>query len=174
MKIDELLTTYWSQMILLLSFVGYFGKRLFDNKSKKREINHNLFQQNRIDSLSKFFKAYSKTEQMWTSIAIWDILDHKLSTKELDNIVFPLLNELKASVMELQIYFKGKEHKHFEEIIENIILINGKLGEVYFDFNPDKNIITNSNNFQYFRDDKLKENEKILKKISLMIQKTFK
>jgi hypothetical protein len=174
MNITELFTTYWSQLTLILLGIGYFIKRVFDNISNKREINHNLFQQNRIDSLNRFFKAYSKTEQMWTSIAIWDILDHKLSAKELDNIVFPLLNELKASVMELQIYFKDKDHKHFEDIVQNIILIKGKLGEVYFDFNPDRNIITNSNNFQYFRDDKLKENEKILKNISQMIQKTFK
>ena len=69
---------------------------------------------------------------MWTSIAIWDILDHILSAKELDNIVYPLLNELKSSVMELQIYFKTSNFKHFEEIMENMILIKRKLGEVYF------------------------------------------
>lgn len=174
MKITELLTTYWSQLTLMLFGIGYFVKRLLDNISNKRRINHNLFQQNRIDSLNRFFKSYSKTEQMWTSIAIWDILGNKLSAKELDNIVFPLMNELKASVMELQIYFKDKDHENFQSVLKNMKLINGKLGEVYFDFNPDRNIISNSNKFQYFRDDKLKENEKILKKISLMIQKTFK
>ena len=174
MKISELFTTYWSQFTLILLGIGYFVKRLFDNISNKREINHNLFQQNRIDSLNRFFKAYSKTKQMWTSIAIWDVLDHKLSAKELDNIVFPLLNDLEASVMELQIYLKEKDHRSFEDIVENIILIKAKLGEVYFDFNPDRNIITNSNNFQHFRDEKLKDNEQILKKISQMIQKTFK
>lgn len=132
MKITDLFTIYWSQLTLILIGIGYFVKRVFDNISSVRVINHNLFQQNRIDSLNRFFKAYSKTEQMWTSIAIWDILDHILSAKELDNIVYPLLNELKSSVMELQIYFKTSNFKHFEEIMENMILIKRKLGEVYF------------------------------------------
>ena len=45
MNIADLFTTYWSQMTLILLGVGYFFKRWFDNKSKKIEINHSIYQQ---------------------------------------------------------------------------------------------------------------------------------
>ncbi len=64
MKIEELFTTYWSQVTLLIIGIGYFIKRIFDQKSKKLEINHSLFQQNRINAVSKFLSTYAKTELM--------------------------------------------------------------------------------------------------------------
>jgi len=41
--IKEILTTYWSQTLLLLLGIGYLVKRGLDFRSKKKEINHSLF-----------------------------------------------------------------------------------------------------------------------------------
>ena len=174
MIIDEIFTKYWNQITIFLFAIGYFVKLVFDNLKNKREINHNLFQQNRLNSLNRFFKSYSGVEQMLISMPIFDILDRKISAKQLDTIVFPPLNDLKASVVELQIYFKPEDHLLFKEILNNIILVKDKIGELYLRLNRYNNDIAESNTYQYIRIDKLKENEKLLDKISFMIQETFK
>lgn len=173
MKIEELLTTYWSQIILLLSFVGYFGKRIFDNKSKKREINHTLFQQYRLKSVNDFFTSYAKTERMWQDLSIYSILEYKIGTKEMDNIIFEPINELRKNILELQIYFPEKEHKIFEKILDNILSINGKLSSIYFNYDKEISPIVKSNDFGFFRDEKLKENNELFKEVSKIIKRTF-
>jgi len=105
MKIEELLTTYWSQVIVLLAFIGYFGKRFFDDKSKKREINHTLFQEHRIKSINDFYSFYAINKQMWYELPIHGVMKHQIEPKELDNLIFPSLNDLRKSVIKLQIYF---------------------------------------------------------------------
>ncbi len=173
MTITDLLTTYWSQLTLLLLGTGYFIKRLFDLKSRKKEINHSLFQQNRINSLNSFFSVYAKTELIWTDLAIYEILKHEISAKELDNLVGPTINDLKMNILQLQIYFEYKDYKHFTDIYDNILEIKGKLGELYFDFVEDTNITSKSNEYQFFYKEKLKDNNKILLQISLITRRIF-
>jgi hypothetical protein len=60
----------------------------------KNEINHFLFQQNRLLALNRFFENYAKTELMWTQIAIYGILSNKLLPKEIYKLIFPRLNDL--------------------------------------------------------------------------------
>lgn len=172
-SIEDILTKYWSQLTLVLLGIGYLLKRILDLRTKKYEINHSLFQQKRLETVNTFFSSYAKTEAMWTSIAIWDILKHKITAKELDQIVFPHINELKRNILELQIYLSSDDHKLFTQIMDNVYEINRKLSSVYFDYNPDKNVISQSNGFQSFRDKKLKENETIFKQISENLKRTF-
>jgi hypothetical protein len=73
MELKDIFTTYWSQVTLILLAVGYLIKRGLDIKSKKTEINHSLFQQNRISSVKTFFSKYAKTELMWNQLAIYEI-----------------------------------------------------------------------------------------------------
>lgn len=173
MSLQEILTTYWNQTLIFLAVISYFGKRIFDLISKKREINHSIFQQRRLDSINSFFSIYAKTEQIWTDIGIYEILRHEINAKQLDEIVYPTFNELKRNVLELQIYFNKNEHENFVKILKNIILIKSKLGEVYFDYDANKTITQKSNNFQFYRDDKLQENEVIFKKVTESLKKTF-
>jgi len=95
--IEKLLTTYWGQTTLILLAIAYFIKRIFDNKSKKIEINHSLFQQKRLKVLNDFYSNYAKTEFLWDHLAIYDILSNKLVAKEIDNIIWPILNDLKKN-----------------------------------------------------------------------------
>ena len=173
MEIQELLTTYWSQFTLLLLGVGYFIKRIFDNISNKREINHNLFQQHRLNTINKFFTSYAKTERMWNDLSVIPIFEYKISTKEMDKIIFPSIDQLRMNILELQIYFPEKEHKIFKDILKNVLKINGKLNSIYFNYDKETTVTVKSNNFSFVRDSKLEENEKLLEKLSEIIRKTF-
>ena len=173
MTIEQLFTTYWSQLTLILLGIGYFIKRILDSISKKREINHSLFQQKRLESVNSFFSIYAKTERMWVHIRIHEIVQNKISPTDLDEIIFPLVNELKRNLLELQIYFNDRDHARFKNIYDNINLINSKLIDVYFDFDQNKTNTQKSNSFQFYRDDLLEKNEIILKHITLNLKKTF-
>ena len=170
----EIFTTYWSQATLILVGIGYFIKRLLDNASKKSEINHTLFQQKRLESVNNFFTTCARTEQMWISIALWDILENKVLAKDIDEMIYPHLNELKRNVLELQIYFQEKDHKPFAGILENAYAINRKLSNVFFDIRADRTLIQRSNEFQSYRDQKFLENEKIFDRITENLRRAFK
>ena len=173
MTIEQLFTTYWSQLTLILLGIGYFIKRILDNISKKREINHSLFQQKRLESVNSFYSIYAKSERMWVHIRIHEIVQNKISPTDLDETIFPLLNDLKRNLLELQIYFDDVEHARFKNIYDNLNLINRKLSDIYFDFDQNKTNTQKSNSFQFYRDDVLEKNELILKKISTNLKKTF-
>ncbi len=173
MTIKDMLTTYWSQITLILFGIGFLIKSSIDLSSKKTEINHSLFQQKKLESINSFFSNYASTAQMWKDIPIYKILERKMTAKEIDNYIFPLMNELRRNVVELKIYFKENEHKNFVSILENMHDIKGKLHEEYFHFGDNKTIIEKSNDFQCFRDEKLKENENIFKKITTKLQRDF-
>jgi len=178
MTFKELLTTYWSQFTLILIAIGslifYFIKRYFDNSSKKIEINHSLFQQNRLNAVNEFYKNYSKAELLWKQIAIWDILSHQIKPKEIDEIVVPVLNDLKKSLFELKIYFDKNEHNHFESLVNGIYAINKKMSELYFDYDKDKKDVHKVNEFDFTRDDILEKNNKTIDKLSSIIRDTYK
>jgi len=174
MRIEEMVTKYWSQITLLLLGIGYFVRSILDLVFKKREINHTLFQNRRLESVSHFYSLYAKTEQMWKGISIYEILNRKITPKEIDNIVFPSIDELQRTVLELEIYFDEKQYNHFEDILNNVQMINKRLSQLYW--NDDENVTTinKANDFEFFRDKKLLENKPILKQISIILKESFK
>ena len=174
MELKDLFTTYWSQVTLLLIGISYFIKRGLDIKSKKIEINHSLYQQNRLSAINRFFENYAKAELMWNQIAIYDILSRKLSPKEIDQLIFPILNELKKNILELMIYFNESDYKNFKLLVANVESINDKLSELYFDYNPDINDTIKSNEFQLIKMTAYQKNNKILPIISNVIKETFR
>ena|SRR5690554_5340133 len=173
-SIEELLTTYWSQITLILAILGYFFKRIFDAISKKREINHNLFQVKKLEAVNKFFAVYSEVEEMWTEISYWDIMENKLTAKEIDNLIFPSLRKMRKCNLELHIYFDQKQMTYFNGVYKNMLSINGALSKEYFDFNSEKNIITKTNNFLEIKDNEFKKNETLMNKIYEIVKQSFK
>jgi len=174
MRIEELITKYWSQITLLLLGIGYFIRSILDLVFKKREINHTLFQKRRLESVCIFYSLYAKTEQMWKGISIYEILNRKITPKEIDNIVFPLIDELQRTVLELEIYFDEKQYNHFKEILNNAQMINKKLSQLYWDDNENITTINKASDFEFFRDKKLSENKPIFKTISIILKESFK
>ena len=174
MTIEQLFTIYWSQVTLLLLAVGYFIKRIFDNISKRQEINHSLFQQKKLEAVNSFFKTYAKAQQMWLHIRIYQILRNEFSAVEIDEMIFPTLNELNKNLLELQIYFDEKQHNKFKMIFENISLINAKLSKLYFDVNPNMTNTQKSNEFYFYREELLEKNEMHLAEITAYLRKSFR
>jgi hypothetical protein len=173
MLIKELFTTYWSQVTLILLALGYVIKRILDSKSKKIEINHSLFQQNRITTVNRYFAKYAAVELMWNHIDIFEILTHKLDAKEIDDIIFPPINDLKGILLELRIYFDKDDYKLFEDLTNRLISINGKLKNLYFNSIPN-NIVLENNEFDFFKTDVLKKNNELMNQLCQRIRETFK
>jgi hypothetical protein len=179
MECKELLTTYWSQLTLIFVGIGslifYFTKRYFDNKSKKIEINHSLYQQNRLKSINRFFGNYAKAERMWSQIALYDILSRKLAPKEIDKIISPVLNELKKNLLELRIYFTETDYKIFNLLVDNVFAINNKLTQLYLlEYDRTITFADKSGDYDLFRLKTYRENEDLLLKLSEIIRETYK
>jgi len=174
MTLKDLLTTYWSQVTLILLAFSYLIKRILDIKSKKTEVNHSLFQQNRIMAVKTFFSRYAKAELMWHQLAIFDVLNHKLTTKEMDQIIFLQLNELQETLFELKIYFDDDCHKYFEQLTKGIRAINDKLIDLYFNSNPEINTTNKANDYYFFKEEILNKNREIMDALCLKIKDIFK
>lgn len=174
MTLKELLTTYWSQVTLLLLALGYLTKRLLDLKSKKTEINHSLLQQNRLIAIKSYFSSYSKVELMWHQIAIYEIFDKKLSAKEIDNLIFPYLNTLQEITLELKIYFKEDIHRYFEQLTSAMLSINSELQRLCSTLSLEESNVVNVNDYNYFKDEIIKSNKVIMDELCLRVKDLYK
>lgn len=163
-----------SQIPLYLLAISYFVKRFFDLKSKKVEVNHSLFQQNKITAVNKFFQCHAQVELMWNQFQIWNMLSNKLSATEIDRFVWPPLNALKQSVSELQIYFHPEIHSLFNIILNNFLSLNGSLHKIFYYPKPDETIIHRGNAFEAEKSKILEENNKLLFEISNLVRSSFK
>ena len=174
MTVKDLLTTYWSQVTLILLAIGYLLKRLLDIKSKKTEINHSLFQQNRIIAVKSYFSIYAKTELMWQQLSIYEILEHKLPAKEIDKIIFPSLNALQEITLELKLYFEEDYQKYFEQLTFGIKSINGKLLGLYSSLNLEKNTTEKVNDYDSFKENIFIKNKDLMDELCLKIKDLYK
>ena len=107
--LELLLGKYWAQTAfvlgLLCGVLSYFIKRLFDFKSKKREINHTQFLNHRINAVNGFIVSYTKISREWDNLPIYDILMHKLTAGKIDNIMKTPKTEMKLSTESLVPYY---------------------------------------------------------------------
>jgi len=159
---------------MILFGLGYLIKKWLDTKTKKTEINHNLFQQKKLDSTNLFFANYATVVQTWKDISINEILERKYSVEEFDHYIFPKVNELRRNVFELQIYYIEKEHDDFQLILRNMEKIFKCLYEQYYNYDKKVSIITKVNRFQFALDKILEENASIYIKIIKHIKVSFK
>ena len=104
MKLQELLTTYWSQILLAVSIVGYFVQKIHELRLKNVETRHSLFQQNKINAIVKFISCYAKVEQIWQHIPYINIIENKYTAKQIDEMIWPQMNDLQSSQNELIIF----------------------------------------------------------------------
>jgi hypothetical protein len=90
-----------------------------------------------------------------------------------DIIIFPQLNELQETLLELKIYFDDDYHKSFEQLTKGFQSINEKLMNLYFNSIPDLNLVKAGNDFNRFKDEVLNKNEVIMNELCLKIRATF-
>lgn len=178
MTLKEILTTYWSQFTLLLLGLGYLIKYILDLVFKKREINFTILQNRKLDSINKFFSRYAKVESMWLDLAVYPILRGEVKAEEIDIIIFSSINDFKSSVFEVKIYTKNEENEKYDQLYENMMLINKKLNSLYKEttfsgIKPTK-VSDEVNEFSEFRDNILKKNLIIIGDICKDLKKTYK
>jgi len=171
--LKEIFTTYWSQVTLVILGISYLFKIWIDYKYKKTEINHNLFQQKKLESLNNYFLIYSKAFQMWYDFPIYSVASGKLNANELDKMIFTLLNEMKRNVLELKIYFDEKDYKHFEYILTSFYNLNSKVKNVFLNSNAE-NINDLVYEFEKYKDEVFEQNEKTITIITEKIKKHYK
>lgn len=173
MSLKELLTDYWSQLTFLLLGIGIIIKIILDFISKKKEINHSIFQEKKLQAVNNFFRHYSKIEQHWIELPIYEIIRHEIKPKQLDDIEVPLISNLKQSILELQIYFKESEHNKFREVLENTFEVKRTLSDVYLNYSPSEKSIERSNNFLFKRDQISVKNHELIKEITRSVRNGF-
>lgn len=172
MRITDLLTTYWSQLTMVLFGFGYVVKNILETISKKREINHSLFQQNKIDAIRKYLSQYAKVELMWIQLPIYNIFKHEYSAKNIDEMIFPKLNILSELQFEINLYLENEEAKYFEIITENSFEINRKL-LILYSF-PEKGYSSCVDEYNEYRNKILATNKSHIKECCAIVRKKFK
>lgn len=145
--LKQLFTTYWAQFTLLLACIGFVVSKGYEYKTKKLEINHSLFQQNRLDAVSRFLKSLSKLDILFHNIPLYPIVTYELKPKEIDDMLLPAINDLKATTTELRLYFDEKIHTQFLQIASNTLNLNDVLLRLYFRPDPNMNYVERANVF---------------------------
>lgn len=123
-KIQDLLTTYWSQVLILIGVVSYFGKRNFDLISKKKESVHSVLQQNRTAAIKMYFSAFAKVELVYNNFNGYDWINCKRNCGEFNSTVKSELNELRSVQLELQLYLTAKEWGYLQAINTTVNVMN--------------------------------------------------
>jgi hypothetical protein len=177
MTVKDLLTIYWSQVTLILLAIGFLIKRLLDIKSKKTEINHSLFQQNRLIAVKNYFSIYAKTELMWQQLSIYEILEHKFPAKEIDKMIFPSLNALQEITYELKLYFEEDCQKYFDKLTNGVQSINGRLIQLYSNLNVNVTSMTTTQkviDYDGFKENVFTGNKVLMNELCMKIKDLYK
>lgn len=170
--IEKLLTLYWPQTTLVLLAIGYFIKRVLDNKSKKIEINYTIFQQKRLEALQNFISAYSSAEQMWREINLDEVATKTITAEKLDEILELPMKKMKNSVFELQVYLDNEDYILFEKILSNTTSYRTAL--TYLFFYSDKSAFELLSTFKTNSSHFLEDNRVLIKQVNNIVKKTFK
>jgi hypothetical protein len=170
----DLLTTYWSQVTLILVGIGFFIQRIYNLRSKKSEIRYSLFQENRLTAVRTFFSSYAIVTTMWHQLPIYQIFKREIKATEMDKLIWPPLNALHASILELKIYFSDNDHKTFELIYDNFLKINRVMGINYSDSDRERHEVHKVNDFEDIRLKVAKENSALIDQIGVFVRYTFK
>ncbi len=164
----------YTQITLTLAFIGYFGKRFFDLISKKREINHNLFQQHKIKAFADLLDAYSKLESVFNDLEYYKIFRGDISTDKLDSLIFPILNDFKSKSLLFQTYVDEKDRSNLLNIEKNFISINRRMQELLFDLNPKEKNLNKPIEWSNFMSSKQDENRILVQSISELVRNSYK
>lgn len=146
---------------------------IFDFLLKKKEINHGIFQKNRMDALIRFYSVYAEVKSMWVKLPIFQIYRDELTSDEIDKRIQPPLNKLEASIIELQIYFKEALYDKFKEIEKNMFKMNRHFLDRAFEIDSKISLTQRTNNYIIFREKIEKENSRLLAEINKEISKKY-
>lgn len=147
----------------------FFQKKVINNLYFSQ---HSLFQQNKINAIIKFLSCYAKNEQLWKHIPYTNIIQNKYTPKEVDELIFPLMNDLQSSKNELALFLDENNLVLFEEITDSIMQLSDTLQKLYFSTN-DKKDVSISNEFYFLQRKVFKENKNRILEVGKMSRKMF-
>lgn len=128
----ELVTTYWSQVTLILLGIGYLIKHSMDISAKRNEAKFSIFQSKRIEAIEKYLTAYAKAEQMWWHLSVLEIFNNKYTPRQIDTMIFSDLNEVRSNALKLKLFLSNSEMSAIDQISERLFSINTTLSNLYF------------------------------------------
>lgn len=172
--IKLILSDYWAQISFILLGLGYLIKTIISIIYKKKEINMAIFQKGKIDAIKYYLEVYSETKSIINSLPEFEIYQKNIQSKEIDNIITPMLLNLDRANNGIKIYFESKISEYFNQIAENIRQINDKLCDIYFDIKINYNTTQKGIDFLALKTKYLNENEVILEQVLQIIRKQYK
>ncbi len=110
---------------------------------------------------------------MWHQLPIYQIFNREIKATEIDKIIWPPLNELQSSILELKIYFGSNDHEAFSQIYNNFLKINRIIGINYSDYDRNRHEVHKVNDYEDARVKIFKENAFVIDKISDFVRMTF-
>jgi hypothetical protein len=161
--LELLFVKYWPQIsFVVLGFV-YIAKVAISTIYKKKEIEHSIFQQSKIDAIKNFNTAYSEAVICFANIPYYQILKNELSVDKIDEVIQPVLKKLKIATDMIGLFCNQKMHEKLNIVAENVYIINKKLLDLYFD-EQKISITKKANDFCFFREENIKQSNIILQK----------
>ena len=136
--LKELLTTYWSQTILIIGGISYIIKLSFDLRSKKIELKHSLFEQNRVNSITKFLGAYLDLEQNYKLIPEGRLKLSSLSTEKYDEIFLKKNGEMYSAYFYLKMYLEPLELVRYADLVIEMRNISTEIKNAYIKLDTEK------------------------------------
>tara|TARA_R110000868_G_scaffold16350_13_gene73590 strand:- start:1839 stop:2417 length:579 start_codon:yes stop_codon:yes gene_type:complete len=126
-SILNMLLEHWSQVVLLIGALGFLLKQFTSYRFKIRELKYGMSHKGKMESITKFFSAYSDCKQIWNGLPINQIIKNEIPATEIDRMILPRLRNLDAIIIELGLYFKSKELEKFSKLYENMLQMNSLL-----------------------------------------------
>lgn len=171
-NIEKLFTTYWSQTTLILAFISFFGKKVFDLITKKKEINHNLFQQHKIKATHDFITSYSQLVHAFHNLEYYKIFNEEIKGDLLDNLITNPISDFCAKNLILTMYSEEKLKVNLMKIEENFLSIDDLMKDLLFDLSEQNTTVNKPIFWSNFMKKKLDENKKLISHI-LDLQKAY-
>lgn len=132
--LEFIFKTYGFQSATVIAIISFFCTRYFGNKDKKLELRHNLFQKLKVESINNFLDCYASSELSLTQLPYYEILDHKITGKALDELVIPTHNKFMASYYKLFVVLDEKEMSEFTQIYNSIANIKTLLRQLMYNY----------------------------------------
>ena len=173
MTLEQLLKDYWAQLTLVLAGVGYLVRKGQEERARKREINHEQFQQNRITALNDYLGCYSRVAAMWKMLTVSDAVNRRISPKELDAFILPSLHDFKRATLMMGIYFKGGDLSAIKQVYDNMAAINNTLMQIYFDYDTETKGIARANEFEFKKEAMVRDSEQLLEHLANRVRILF-
>lgn len=136
--IETLFKTYGFQFASVIALISFFATRYFTIRDKKREMKHNLFQKMKVEAINNFIECYTNSELRWFQLPYYDIISHKYTGKDVDDIVIPIHNAFTSSFYKLNLILDDSEIQEFGEMYKSINKIKNLLGRLLFDYDETK------------------------------------